>query len=224
MARRPRRAPARPHVLVLEDAHWLDSASWALARQVAEQVAPVLLVLATRPLSEPLPTDYQRLKDARDTRTLRLAGLGADDTVALVGRRLGVAALPDPVARLIVERAEGNPFYSEELALALRDAGVVTVGGGVCRLAPAAGDLRGLAFPDTVQGVITSRIDRLTPRQQLTLKVASVIGRGFAHRMLRDVHLLGPTGRTCRELQVLERQDMMGWRRRSRSYRTCLST
>src|SRR5262249_33571985 len=55
----------------------------------------------------------------------------------------------------------GNPFYSEELALALRDAGVIAVEGGVCRVAPTAGDLRGVAIPDTVQGVITSRIDRL---------------------------------------------------------------
>jgi hypothetical protein len=200
---------ARPHVLVLEDAHWLDSASWALARQVAEQVAPLLLVLATRPLSEPVPTDCQRLKSARHARTLRLETLGADETVALVGQRLGVAALPEPIARLIVERAEGNPFFSEELALALRDAGVITVEDGVCRVASGAGDLRGLAFPDTVQGVITSRIDRLTPRQQLALKVASVIGRVFAHRTLCDVHpVVGDRPHLAAALQVLERQDL----------------
>ena len=183
--------PARPRVLVLEDAHWLDSASWALAREVAERVSPVLLVLATRPLSEPLPTDYLRL-ERRQGHAHAPAGRVGSARHRGVGRPAagrGGAAGPD-CAVLIVERAEGNPFYCEELALALRDAGVVTVGGGVCRLAPASGDLRDLAFPDTVQGVITSRIDRLTPRQQLTLKVASVIGRGFAHRLLRDVHPL----------------------------------
>ena len=199
----------RPHVLVLEDAHWLDSASWALTRQVADQVAPLLLVVATRPLSPPLPTDCQRLKDARNTRALQLAGLGADETVALVAQRLGVAALPDPVARLIVERAEGNPFYSEELALALRDGGVITVRDGVCGLAPDVSDLNGLAFPDTVQGVITTRIDRLAPLQQLALKVASVIGRAFGHRMLHDVYPVeSDRVHLASELAELERHDL----------------
>jgi hypothetical protein len=199
----------QPHVLILEDAHWLDSASWPLARQVVAQVAPLLLVLATRPLSEPQPLAYQRLHDAPATRVLRLTALEADETATLVGRRLGAAVLPEPVARLIVERAEGNPFYSEELGLALRDAGVITVAEGVCRLAPTAGDLRGLALPDTVQGVITSRIDRLPPREQLTLKVASVIGRVFAHRMLRDVHPVeGDRQHLAAALQVLERQEL----------------
>ncbi|HEY3066629.1 MAG TPA: hypothetical protein VGL09_12605, partial [Methylomirabilota bacterium] len=137
-------------------------------------------------------------------------GLGADETVALVGRRLGVTALPEPVARLIIARAEGNPFYSEELALALRDAGVITVVDGVCLLATAAGDLRALALPDTVQGVITSRIDRLTPRQQLTLKVASVIGRAFAYRVLRDVYPVeGDRPHLVAELHMLERHELM---------------
>lgn len=45
-----------------------------------------------------------------------------------------------------------------------------------------------MTFPDTVQGVVASRIDRLSPAQQLTLKVASVIGRIFAFRILRDIH------------------------------------
>ena len=51
----PRAAAASPLLLVLDDAHWFDSASWALARQVVARVRPLLLVLATRPLVEPLP-------------------------------------------------------------------------------------------------------------------------------------------------------------------------
>ncbi|MCP4251471.1 MAG: hypothetical protein GY778_30920, partial [bacterium] len=69
-------------------------------------------------------------------------------------------------------RAEGNPFFSEELAYALRDAGLIRVAGGRCHLAPEAEDLSGLDFPETIEGVITSRIDRLSAAEQLTVKVA----------------------------------------------------
>jgi class 3 adenylate cyclase/tetratricopeptide (TPR) repeat protein len=202
------RRTVRPLVLVLEDAHWLDSASWALARQVHEQAAPLLLVLATRPPSAPPPAGYQALCGARGSRILRLEGLAPAETAALVCARLG-AALPEPVLALIVARAEGNPFFSEELALALRDAGLLTVADGACRLAPEAGDLRALAFPDTVQGVVTSRIDRLSPQHQLTLKVASVIGRVFAYLTLRDVHpIAGDKPHLGDQLRTLERLDL----------------
>src|SRR5207248_7019245 len=105
-----------------------------------------------------------------------------------VCQRLGVRSLPPALAGLIYEKAQGNPYFSEELAYALRDSRLVEVEGEECRLAPGAGDLGDVAFPDTVQGVVTSRIDRLGPAEQLTLKVASVIGRVFPLRILRDLY------------------------------------
>ncbi|HEY1011687.1 MAG TPA: adenylate/guanylate cyclase domain-containing protein, partial [Herpetosiphonaceae bacterium] len=177
-----------PAVLILEDAHWIDSASWALARRVQRELPHMLLVLATRPLIEPLPPEYRQLLELPHTRRLRLEMLRPAEAVALVSQRLGVGSLPEPVERLIRDKAEGHPFFSEELAYALRDAGLLLIKDGRAELAPGAGDLRELDFPDTLQGVITSRIDRLTAPQQLTLKVASVIGRVFTLRTLHDIH------------------------------------
>ncbi len=177
-----------PKVLILEDAHWMDSASWALALAVSQQVRPLMLVIASRPLTEPLPPEYTRLLQVGNLRHLKLGPLDVEDTLALVCQRLGVATLPEQVAVLIKEKAEGNPFFSEELAYALRDAGLIQVVEGECQVAANVEDLRTLQFPDTVQGVITSRIDRLSAPQQLTLKVASVIGRVFAYRTLRSIH------------------------------------
>jgi class 3 adenylate cyclase len=102
---------AAPLLIVLDDAHWFDSASWALARQVVAQVRPLLLVLAARPLVEPLPDDYRRLRQDLAAERLRLEPLSPHDTLALVGGRLGVRRLPEPVATLIEERAQGNPFF-----------------------------------------------------------------------------------------------------------------
>lgn len=198
-----------PTLLVLEDAHWLDSASWALTHLVSQDIRSMLLVIATRPLSDPAPLEYRQLFRSPDTRQLLLEALPPEDTLTLVCQRLGVATLPEPVAALIREKAEGHPFFSEELAYALRDAGLILIADGECHIAPDTGDLSGLSFPDTVQGVVTSRIDRLTPSQQLTLKVASVIGRVFAFRVLRDVHPIEADKMHLTDyLNALERLDI----------------
>lgn len=194
-------------LLVLEDAHWFDSASWALARRVAHEVNPVMQALVLRPLAEPLPVEYRNLLNDPETVRLQLAPLSPTEVQALVSQRLGVESLPSAVTELLSEKAEGNPFFSQELAYALRDAGLVLIRNGQCQIAPNV-DLKAAAFPETVQEVVTSRIDRLTATQQLTLKVASVIGRLFAFRILRDTYPIASDRPLLREqLEILSQLD-----------------
>ncbi|MDX1415665.1 MAG: AAA family ATPase [Candidatus Promineifilaceae bacterium] len=181
-------AARQPLLIVLEDAHWFDSASWALVQRVAECGAPILLVIATRPVGDPPPAELAAILELEDAHLLTLGPLQAADIVSMIEQRLGVQALPKAVAEFILEKGGGNPFFCEELAYALRDTGFLTIKDRVAELAPGVRQLSQLDFPDTVQGVITSRIDRLSPQQQLTLKVASVIGRIFALRTLSDVY------------------------------------
>ncbi|XZN99116.1 MAG: adenylate/guanylate cyclase domain-containing protein [Microcoleus sp.] len=177
-----------PKLLVLEDAHWLDSSSWALVLAVAQNVKPLLLAIGTRPMGESVPEEYDRLLTIEGVEQLYLEAMPATDTLDLLCRRLGVNSLPDSMAELIEKKAEGNPFFSEELAYGLREAGVIEIQNGECRIAAGVGNLNELNFPATVQGVIASRIDRLSSSEQLTLKVASAIGRSFGFRLLRDIH------------------------------------
>ena len=224
--------------MVLEDAHWLDSASWTLASLVARHVRPILLIVVTRPLAEPWPEGYAQMAAAPGAERLRLGPLGPENVVALVCQRLGVAALPPAVERLIEQKAQGNPFFSEELAYALRDAGLITIADGTCRVAREV-DWEAVRFPDSVEGVIIGRIDRLPPAQQLTLKAASVIGRLFALRLLRDIHPIETDrGHLPEHLDRLERLDLTRCDRRgagpgrtssstsspTRSPTTCCST
>ena len=88
---------------------------------------------------------------------------------------------------LIRERAEGHPFYAEEIGYALRDSGHLIVSNGQCRLRDQSA-LSHADVPATIEGLITSRIDRLQPAEQLTVKVASVIGRVFQIELLHDVY------------------------------------
>ena len=178
-----------PAFMVMEDAHWLDSASWALLLKVALEVESLLICIVTRPMSDAeMPAEYMQLQQLPFAEIISLSTLSQAEIVSLIEERLGVKQLPHPVINFITQKAEGHPFFSEELAYALRDAGLIEIKDGVCRLAHGADDLRAVDFPDTVQGVIRSRLDRLPPPQQLVMKVASIIGRVYAVSMLRDVH------------------------------------
>lgn len=179
-------ARTTPLLIVVEDAHWLDSTSWAMFEAAHRAVKPLLLVLVTRlrPLEGALPS----LLNEPAVQRIRLKSLSTDSTLRIACQCLGVTTLPSAVAAFITERAEGHPFFCEELVYALRDARLIEVKDGVCYAAPDAGNWRNLDFPDTIEGVVTSRIDRLDPAQQLALKVSSVIGRVFTFNTLQAIH------------------------------------
>jgi class 3 adenylate cyclase/tetratricopeptide (TPR) repeat protein len=194
-------------VLIFEDAHWQDSATWALAKRVSRDVPGVLLVMSMRPM-DVLPADAEILAHTGRAETLHLDPLAADDALTLASRRLGAATLSDAVATLIRDKAQGNPFFSEELAYALRDRQLVQIVNGRCE-AKEGVDLSAIAFPDTVDGVVMSRIDQLSASQQLTLKLASVIGRTFRLEALAAVHPAADgTGQIEEDLDTLRRLDI----------------
>ena len=176
----------QPVLLILDDIHWTDSASRQLALAVLGRVPRLLFVAASRPADQPVPEALRQLM-SRAAETMVLEPLAAADLPALIAGRLGVATVPDELVAFILARAEGHPFYSEELASALRESGVIGVRDGACTIVAPRG-LRAVDFPDSVQGVVAGRIGRLPPHEQLSLKTASVIGRSFAHRTLLDVY------------------------------------
>lgn len=181
-------AARRPLLIAIEDAQWLDASSWALLQAVAERVGSALVALAVRPLDD-APPAFQRLAYMSGSTRLQLRGLDAAALRALLARRLAVRVVPEPLWELIAARSQGNPFVAEELLDALRERGAVAVDGGVCRfMGELARPGEGGALPDTVEGLIISRIDRLTADQQLTLKVASVIGPSFTLEALAAIH------------------------------------
>jgi len=184
-----RRVAGSGAVVVLEDAHWFDSASWALAEAIWQSQTPVLIVIAMRPVApDELPAEGQRLLELAAGKHFKLRALGADDIVALASQHLDVDALPASVAEFIRQRAEGHPFFALELLSTLRDRGLIRVEQGDCVLTVPERELATVSVGATVESVVTGRIDRLSAREQLTLKVASVIGRGFDAAALSEVH------------------------------------
>ena len=203
-----RASVARPTLLVLDDAHWMDSASWALALKAAGGLPDALIVVASRPSSSAFPDEYQAMLQVADD-ILRLGNLPAEDALALARHRLGVDALPPAAEELILQKSQGNPLYCEELSYALRDAGLLRFEGCECRVAEGV-DLATVGIPDSVEGIINDRVDRLPPSQQMALKVASVIGRLFSLRILRDVYPIEPDrARLPQDLDSLSRLELI---------------
>jgi class 3 adenylate cyclase/tetratricopeptide (TPR) repeat protein len=181
-------ASQAPVLIVMEDLHWFDSASWSLLVDVQQKVRPLFLALNTRPLTDPVPPEFKQLFDTQGARLVKLEAMMLDDVEALVCQRLGVKSVPPTIGKLIREKSEGHPFFAEELAYALRDSDILIIENQECRVDPHLMSFEDLMLPDTLQAAITNRIDSLNPSQQLTLKVASVIGRIFTFRVLQAIH------------------------------------
>lgn len=198
-----------PTLLVLEDAQWFDSVSWELLDVVLQRLTDMLVVVTTRPLAAPAPPAYQRLCAAATTERMHLPPLAAADSAALIAQCLGASQVPDAVVELISRRAAGNPLFSEELSYALRDSGVLRIEGGACVLSCPEDALQTVPFPQTLDGVITSRLDRLPLPHQLLLKVASVVGRDIPLRLLLAVAPKEVVAEAVQELEDLQQAGLI---------------
>ena len=177
----------RPTLLILEDAHWWDSSSWQLLEYLSRDLRDLMIFVTTRPFDShhPGPPEpYRSIRRRITTQHVRMESMEKAEASALASRCLGIAQVPAAVADFIWGKAEGNPFYTEELAFALRDADFIRTVDDACELQRPVAQFD---IPDTIEGVVHSRIDRLTPTQQLIIKVASVLGRTFSVVSVRDL-------------------------------------
>jgi class 3 adenylate cyclase len=196
-----------PMLLVLDDAQWLDSASWNLVDRIQQDLPSLLQFLTTRRLGGPASSPAEGA--LLGATMLRLTPLRPDDVVTLACLRTGASRLSPQVAAVVRQRAEGNPLFVEQLTYAMRDSGRIVVDNGLCRAASTA-SLDAAIVPDTVQRVITTRLDQLPPAEAMTLKAASVIGHRFALRTLREIHPVPTDERTLLDhLNTLTRLDLV---------------
>ena len=193
-----RESARRPIVLTVEDLHWIDKHSEEVLRLLldATAAARVIVLLTYRP-GYALPfgdtTYYTRIT---------LHGLPPPQIDTMVEGLLGVPGLPAEARRLIAGRAEGNPLFVEELSRALVDDGTLERVDGGYRLARPPDEA---AVPDTIQGVIMARIDRLPDASKTALQVASVIGREFSARLVERVAAIGAAAQQALgELRAVE--------------------
>jgi class 3 adenylate cyclase/tetratricopeptide (TPR) repeat protein len=179
----------RPTMIVVEDLQWLDSASWSLVEELARDVGPLLLVLTGRSIVQ-TAEQFQEVIRAPQATMLSLGRLSREETGKLLAHCLSVDTVSETLTRLVYDRAGGNPLFSEQLAVVVRNAleKFQSADDGAnfesrFHTAVLSGEMN---WPDTLHGAITGTIDRLEPPAQLAIKVAGVIGRRFSYQALHD--------------------------------------
>jgi predicted ATPase len=156
----------RPLIFEIEDLHWIDHTSQDYLVSLVDSLvgASMMLLTTYRPGYRPpwLEKSYAT--------QLSLRNLASHDAVTVVHSTRQQNALPESLEHMIVQKAEGNPFFLEELTRAVIEQGALPTD---------------VVIPDTIQGVLSARIDRLPEAHKRLLQTASVLGREFSPRLLQ---------------------------------------
>lgn len=182
-------AAQRPVVLVCEDLHWADPSSVGVLAQLVPLANEMpLLCIATSRVDRAAP-GWRLVSEVREIfgdalTELRLGPLSGEQSRQLVANLLEIESLPASVREFILTKAEGNPFFVEEVIRMLIDRGVLLRQGEHWVATEAVSEVE---IPDNLQGLLLARIDRLPESARRTLRVASVIGRQFGLKVLEGV-------------------------------------
>jgi class 3 adenylate cyclase/predicted ATPase len=172
-------AASGPVFVVLEDAHWLDPTSKELFDQIVDRLRslPALLLASLRPDLPPPWIGFPHVT------ALTLNRLAQVDSRTLIDGVTGGKALPPEVVEQILARTEGVPLFTEELAKAIIESGLLADGGDHYVLD---GPLPPLAIPETLHDSLMARLDRLSTVKEVA-QIGACIGREFDHELLAAV-------------------------------------
>lgn len=198
-----------PVMMVIEDLHWIDSVSEEVLGKIIESDAKLQLLLLHTRRPEYRPPWLDRSVVAR----LHLEPLPAGDIRRLVQARLAVGALPEAFAREVVEKAEGNPLFAEEIVSFLGERGVLRVTAGKLDFNPAAA---AATLPATVGTLLTARVDSLAAEDRSLLQAASVIGRRFDPALLSAA--FGEPDMVAARLAAMQAVDLVRLEGKSNDY------
>jgi class 3 adenylate cyclase/tetratricopeptide (TPR) repeat protein len=175
-----RESQVQPVALVFEDLHWIDDETQALLDSLVESLptARILLLVNYRP-------EYHHGWGGKSYYTqLRIDPLAGPSATALLDALIGDATPLDPLKRLLIARAEGNPFFLEESVRALVETRILLGQPGQFQLVKS---VESIQIPATVQALLAARIDRLPAPVKHLLQSAAVIGKDVPFALLEAV-------------------------------------
>jgi class 3 adenylate cyclase/tetratricopeptide (TPR) repeat protein len=197
-------AKRAPTVFLLEDLHWADPSFIELLRQALLQIRqPAIVICAYRPPFS-LFTTQQLSGLGKIYEEIRLGDLSLSEAQGMLESLLKTETIPPDLKRFVRDKAEGNPFYLEELVNSLIESETLLRDNGSWKIT------RPIAQADissTIHGLISGRLDRLEKETKRILQEASVIGRAFLYEILKRVTELEDS--IDRGLNALERLDLI---------------
>ena len=173
-------ARQQPLIIVLADAHWIDSSTLELVDQIIPSIkaARVLVLIKFRQEFRP------RWLGRPHVTMLSLDRLGRDESRAIISRVTRGKELPQEIQEQILGKTDGVPLFVEELTKSVLESGLVKDAG--CRYVAAVDPIPAFAIPVTLLGSLTARLDRLGPAKEIA-QIGAAIGHEFPHQLLADV-------------------------------------
>src|SRR6202521_4271473 len=168
-------AAAGPAIWVIEDLHWAGEPAVEMLAQIARRTdGPLLIVATARPEFADEHPGFG--PGGQDAVAISLRPLTNNQSNDMVERLLEVAELPEALRAEIIAKADGNPFFVEEILQRLIDEGALERDGDQWRPTKTIGEVK---IPDSVQALLAARIDALLPEERRVLQEAAVVGRTF---------------------------------------------
>jgi predicted ATPase len=170
----------QPLALIVDDLHWADASSLELLARLARRAprAPLLIVLGYRPD----PAVAEPWRNLAHCSSLAIGELTAEASATLL--RSLLRGEPPAALGSLAEKAQGNPFFIEEVVRSLIESNALRHEPDGWRLAR---PLDEASIPDSIEGVITARLDRLEERNREVIQIAAVVGRRFPYPILSGV-------------------------------------
>jgi class 3 adenylate cyclase/tetratricopeptide (TPR) repeat protein len=199
-------ARERPLVLVFDDIHWGEPTFLDLVEHIADwsRGSPILLLCMAR--SDLLDLRQGWGGGKLNAATVSLEPLSDEQSGRLIANLLGSTEMPAEIADRIVDTAGGNPLFVEHMLAVLIDDGLVVREDGRW---VAVGDLSSVTVPASIQALLASRLDRLTPEERTVLEAAAVVGKEFFLGAVRDLVDEDARSRVPGDLMALVRKELI---------------
>lgn len=172
-------------IIIIEDVHWMDKASWSLIEQIARCV-PSFIVMTTRQ-----SLDVEEMKKMRRRggfETLFLNRMSEEDLHLLLSKRFDINDFEEEIVKIVWKRSEGNPYFASELFNSMLETKLIEIQPNekFCRISKREA-IEEHDLPSTLEAAITCRIDNLPLPLLEVLKAASVIGSNFTEKTLSAI-------------------------------------
>jgi len=193
-----------PTIICLEDLHWADPSSLELIRFITGRIeAPLIILVITRPVIELFSeSDIEEMQ--LDYSEILIDDLNTTDAKTMVKSLLQSDDIPEELERFVENKAQGNPFYLEEIINSLIESGTLQAHENHWKVS---GQISEAQISGSIHNVISSRIDRLEKESRKIIQEASVIGRSFYYKVIDHITETRKDIQHC--LESLENLDLI---------------
>ena len=178
-------AAGKPLIVLIDDIHWAERTFLDLIRSVATTLTGVPVVLACSARPDLFDTHADWGEESERHHVLVLQPLSDDESVEVAEHLLGSADLDPAVKTKIVEAAEGNPLFVEQMLSMLLDDGILERDDHDRWILIR--DVGAITIPPTIQALLSARLDRLGPIDRVVVERAAVIGQVFFRGAVEDL-------------------------------------